>query len=506
LSIRIRWVIAGGLAATAILLVLSGLFAEAGRAAAYRGLVVSKKGVSWDPLVHPAMAVSSGDIGTLRNTAKIVGADSYWGAGFDGTGVGVALIDTGVSPVGPLASSVVDGPDLSFDSQAPNLRYLDANGHGTFTAGIVNGIAPGARILSVKVGASDGAVDVSQVIAAIDWVVQHRRDNGMNIRVLGLSYGTDSSQDYRVDPLSFAVEQAWKAGVVVVAAAGNAGFSQSGSLTDPAFDPYVITVGAADTNGTLDTSDDTVASFSSNGGVGALLRPVDVVAPGVHIISLRDPGSYIDDLYSSTGAVSDTLFRGSGTSESTAVVAGCVALLLQQRPSLSPDQVKKLLWITATRLRGASGLLQGAGEINLQDALRQRAPNMRQFWPASSGAGSLEGSRGSIHVTINNVTLSGERDIFGAPFDAPSMAAAEAARRSWSGGTWNGNDWAGNGWLNGSWQVAPWTADWSGNSWSGNSWSGNSWSGNSWSGNSWSGNSWSGNSWSGNSWSSAFWG
>jgi serine protease AprX len=464
-----------------------------------------KKGVSWDPRTVAAY-IPSADAGSLRNTATIVGANTYWDAGFVGTGVGVALIDTGVSPVGPLARAVVDGPDLSFDSQAANLAHLDANGHGTFTAGIINGMAPGARILNVKVGDFNGQVDVSQVIAAIDWVVQHRSDNGMNIRVLNLSYGTDSTQDYQVDPLAFAIEQAWHAGIVVVAAAGNAGFAPGGSLTDPAVDPFVIAVGAADTEGTLTTADDTVASFSSSGNVGSAMRLVDVVAPGTHLVSLRDPGSYIDQNYAGTGAVSDSLFRGSGTSESTAVVAGGVALLLQQRPLLSPDQVKRLLWTTSTRLRRVSPLLQGAGELNLSAALGRRPGNGRQPWVPGNGTGSLEGSRGDVHVTLDGITLTGEQDIFGAPFDSAAIAADEAAADSWSGGVWNGNLWTGNSWRAGSWPTRAWTGNsWSGNSWSGNSWSGNSWSGNSWSGNSWSGNSWSGNSWSGNSWSSASW-
>ena len=488
-------------AALAASFVLAGVLAGNVQAGSHEW----KKGVSWDPLVTRTAYTPSADVGSLPNTARIVGADSYWTAGFDGTGVGVALIDTGVSPVGPLAGAFTNGPDLSFDSQAPNLRYLDGNGHGTFTAGIIDGIAPGARILNVKVGNFTGQVDVSQVIAAIDWVVQHRSDNGMNIRVLNLSYGTDSTQNYRVDPLAFAVEQAWKAGIVVVTAAGNEGFVPGGSLTDPAVDPFVIAVGAADTNGTLPTFDDTVAAFSSNGDIRRL-RPVDVLAPGTHIVSLRDPGSYIDQTDASTGAVSDTLFRGSGTSEAAAVVTGGVALMLQQTPSLTPDQVKKLIWISETRLKGVTPLTGGAGELDLSGAIHKHVGAAHQSWAPSRGTGDLEGSRGDIHVSLDGVPLTGERDIFGAPFNSATMAALESTRTSWSGGVWNGNVWTGNSWSGGIWPTAAWSGNsWSGNSWSGNSWSGNSWSGNSWSGNSWSGNSWSGNSWSGNSWSSAFW-
>src|SRR5207247_1109334 len=101
------------------------------------------------------------------------------------------------------------------------------------------GVAPDARIVSVKVADSHGNTDVSQVIAAIDWVVQHAHDPGLNIRVLNLSFGTDSTQSYVLDPLAFAAEVAWNRGIAVVAAVGNAGISASG-LADPAYDPYLI--------------------------------------------------------------------------------------------------------------------------------------------------------------------------------------------------------------------------------------------------------------------------
>src|SRR6185312_984838 len=149
--------------------------------------------------------------------------------------------------------------------------------HGTFMAGLIagndgqpggyRGVAPDARIVSLKVGVADGGVDVSQVIAAIDWVVQHRNDNGMNIRVINLSYGTNSTQAYAVDPLAYAVEQAWKAGIVVVAAAGNTGY-QTGAgapgVANPALNPFVIAVGGVDTMGTYDTNDDRLGDYSAS--------------------------------------------------------------------------------------------------------------------------------------------------------------------------------------------------------------------------------------------------
>ena len=451
------------------------------------------------------------DLGSMYSVSLMTGAQSYWKAGFTGKGVDVALIDSGVVPVNGLAGRIVNGPDLSFESQASNLAYLDSFGHGTHMAGIIAGMAPDARIVSVKVGDAHGATDVSQVIAAISWVVQHRSDNGLDIRVLNLSYGTDSTQDTSTDPLCFAAEQAWKQGVVVVAAAGNAGFSSAGSLTSPARDPFVLAVGATDPNGTLAPSDDRVASFSSSGssaGAHATGRSVDLVAPGSHIVSLRDPGSLIDQSFGSTGLVTSDLFRGSGTSQAAAVVSGAAALVLQQRPSITPDQLKLLLSGSATKLSKSQNSAQGSGELNLDTALGTSTPSVsKKGVPApGTGTGSLEAARGSIHLAKDGVQLTGERDIFGAPFDAGAMAQLEAGASSWSGGTWNGNSWSGSSWSTSSWSTSSWSgSSWSGSSWSSVLWSASSWSGSSWSASSWSANNWLGGSWADDTWADASW-
>jgi serine protease AprX len=475
--------------------------------------VVRAQGASYSP---------ASDTGSLVNTTLITGAQAYWKAGYTGKGVDVALIDSGVVPVDGLTvpGKVVNGPDLSFESQAPSLGYLDSFGHGTHMAGIIAGragaavqgsyvgdqtnflgMAPDSRIVSLKVADAHGATDVSQLIAAIDWVVQHKNDNGLNIRVLNLSYGTDSAQSYALDPLAYAAEQAWKAGIVVVAAAGNAGWVQHvGSMTDPATDPFVIAVGAEDTMGTNSTTDDVVASFSANGSSS---RMPDVTAPGVHIVSLRDPGSLIDQTYGRTGYVTDGLFRGSGTSQAAAVVSGAAALIIQQRPSITPDQLKSLLVQTATTpFQSSSKFSRGGGEINLTAALTAATPTKAaQKVTASTGTGLLELARGSTHLVKDGVTLLGEKDIFGQSFAAAAMAKLEASAKSWSAGTWNGSSWSGSSWSGSSWSGS----SWSGSSWSGSSWSGSSWSAVLWSASSWSGSSWSSSSWSDNNWLDSGW-
>ena len=148
-----------------------------------------------------------------------------------------------------------------------------------------SGMAPDTRLLNIKVGDAVGRADVSQVIAGIDWAVEHRYELG--IKVINLSYGTDSTQPYVFDPLAHAAEVAWRKGIVVVASAGN---KHGSLLAMPAADPYVIAVGALDGRSTVTTADDVLASFSSQGNGR---RPVDLIVPGVLIQGLRVPGSYV---------------------------------------------------------------------------------------------------------------------------------------------------------------------------------------------------------------------
>ena len=461
----------------------------------------------------------STDVGSASNTARAIGADRYWQAGYTGQGVDVALIDSGVVPVDGLTApgKVILGPDLSYESQNPNTAHLDSFGHGTHVAGLIagrddaagapytdpshfTGMAPDARIVSIKVADAHGLADVSQVIAAIDWVAQHR-DDGVHIRVLNLSFGTDSTQPWRYDPLAYAAEAAWRLGIVVVVAAGNNGTSTQ-TLTDPAYDPNLLAVGAADTQGTVSSGDDTVASFSSTG----VRRHPDLVAPGTHLVSLRDPGSFVDGTFSSTGAVTSRFFRGSGTSQAAAVTSGAAALVLSQHPELTPDQVKELLTHSAQRLDRQPETRQGAGELDLGVAFDTRPQRAHTSEDAARGTGTLEGSRGSYHVVADGVTLSGEQDIFGHNWDSAAMAAAEATGSTWSGGDWNGSTWSGSTWSGSTWSGSTWSGStWSGSTWSGSTWSGSTWSGSTWSGSTWSGSTWSGSTWSGSTWSGSTW-
>jgi serine protease AprX len=473
------------------------------------------------------------DLGSMYSLEKNNGVQAAWSRGYTGNGITVALVDTGIAPVPALDrdDKVLDGPDLSYEGQSSTTAYLDGFGHGTHMAGIIAGkdegfdpkkpdatkfagVAPDAKLLNMKVGVGDGGVDVTQVIAALNWVVQHKDDQGMHVRVVNLAYGTESVQPWQVDPLAKAVEDAWNAGIVVVAAAGNDG--TRAPLLMPAIDPHVIAVGAVDHHGTATSEDDQVADFS-NGGTPA--RRPDVLAPGKSVVSLRDPGSFVDQMHPEglvPGDDAGRFFRGSGTSQATAVVAGEIALLLQAKPSLTPDQVKALLTATADRLRQGNDAGQGAGVVDLGGALELLNPKVLPTFlagllgsgqstaPSASGTGSIEASRGGEHLVDPSTgdELVGERDAQGNPWNGSAWAKASATGAAWSkGGLWNGGAWTSDKWKDKA--VLP--ISWTGTSWNGVAWSQHQWSAASWDSRSWRNDDWRSRSWREDSWKSRSW-
>jgi len=477
-----------------------------GALAAVAAVVVSPWAVPADAAVTP--------LPDMASVAQVVGAPAAWQAGATGAGVDVAVIDTGVTPVTGLHGSnkLLYGPDLSFDSQDPNRIHVDGYGHGTAMAGIIagndetpggyKGIAPDARIVSVKVGASNGAVDVSQIIAGIDWVTEHARDDGLNIRVINLSLGTNSVQSWQLDPLSHAAEVAWRKGIVVVVSVGNDG-TDSKEVANPAINPYLLAVGASDPQGTVAIGDDTVASFSQR-GTGS--RKADVVAPGAYVMGLNAPGSTLATQYPNAVFGGGRFFRGSGSSQSAAVVAGMAADILSVRPSLTPDQVKAVITSTAVKIGTPNPNFIGHGLVQLPAALNAPAPSTTQYYGVGSGAGSLQAARGTGTLALNGVALTGEKDIFGKAWNSSAMGQAEETLNAWNGGDFNGSTWSGSTWSGSTWSGSTWSGStWSGSTWSGSTWSGSTWSGSTWSGSTWSGSTWSGSTWSGSTWSGSTW-
>ena len=364
--------------------------------------------LSGDLPVHSTTAISDASTAadqTRAGNALLAGLLGI--AGVDGSGIGIAVVDSGISPHSALAQRVV--ASVNFVTDDPQVG--DAYGHGTHVAGIIagsptpangvapeyaGGIAPRARLINVRVLSADGSGFTSDVIAGIDWVVANRAL--YNIRVINLSLGHPVMEACSTDPLCEAVNEAVQAGIVVVVSAGNAGTAPDGrvmlgGISSPANSPYAITVGALNTWGTVDRSDDTLSTFSSRGPTAydLTVKP-DIAAPGTRILSLQAEGAFLPMMYPqihAAGTGSNAYMYLSGTSLAAPMVSGGVALLLQGSPNLSPAQVKFALQSGATTMAAGGLMGAGAGSVNLW-ASRQIAVNA-----ASPVSASIAPSLGS---------------------------------------------------------------------------------------------------------------
>ena len=456
------------------------------------------------------------DTTTASNFVASTGAGTAWQAGDTGQGVGVAVIDTGVSPMPDLAGRVVYGPDLSGEGST-----IDTYGHGTVMAGIIagngadsatapggahTGVAPKATVIAVKTAGANGAVDVSTVLQAMHWVSAYASQ--FNIRVLNLSWGTPSTQNPSVDPLDYAVERLWQQGIVVVVAAGNTG-PNAGTITKPGDDPTVLTVGAYDDKQNTDPSDDSLSSWSSRGPTAQGLVKPDIVAPGRYIIAQRSYGSTIEQTYPKA-LYAPSYIRGSGTSEAAAVTSGLVALLLQAHPTWTPDQVKNALKTTASPMSSWTANGQGNGRVNLTAAMAVDPGPAVQQSPSSTGLGSIENSRGGQHVSTlcNGVTtvIQGEFDVRCEPWNGSAWTGSAWTGSAWTGSAWTGSAWTGSAWTGSAWTGSAWTGSaWTGSAWTGGSWQGSAWTGSAWTGSAWTGSAWTGSAWTGSAWTGSAW-
>lgn len=464
----------------------------AGRLARTPGLAVTPDlPVRVQGEVGPAPAATS----VFRD---VIGATELNGAGNRGEGVTVAVIDTGIADVADLTGRVVAVKDDVRNTTASCVNLsgeatcADSYGHGTFMAGLIAGsgassggrfagVAPGARLVSIKVAGRDGSSDVSTVLSALQWVVSFKDRYG--IRVLNLSLGTDSTQSYRSDPLNYAVERAWSAGIAVVVAASNRGPAPR-TISKPGDDPWVITVGAVDDRGTADLGDDHRPDFSSRGPTAAdgLAKP-DVAAPGAHVVSLAAPGSDIATNFpSSIGAGYQV---GNGTSMATAVVSGAAALLVKAKPTITPDQLKYALMATARPGAVPEPAAVGSGVISARDASTAPAGRANQNLARSSGTGSLDASRGTVRVRTAGpagVVVSGhltqqliawhQLSFLSGTWSMASWYSSPSYLKTWKAVTWEGSTWQGSRWQGSRWQGGADPTTSYGRKWQGADWYG----------------------------------
>ena len=415
-------------------------------------------GVQWVSLDAPVVSAGKPcseciDVSDLIGIyPQAVGATQLWNESpfIQGKGVGVAIVDSGVTEKGDLAINTNGRGGYrivvneKFNSRTNS--QSDGYGHGTHIAGIIGGngaeskgaqigIAPKVNLINVKVSDDKGMASTSDVIAGLQWVLENK--NTYNIRVLNLSMNSAVQEDHHTSPLDAAVEILWFNGIVVVVSAGNNGGTDNGILYPPANDPFVITVGAVYDNGTVTRSDDTLAPYSAYGITQEGFAKPDIVAPGHNIISLMSGNGaelvkgHPDHKVDGFAGGQNHYFRMSGTSMAAGVVSGSVALLLQDEPSLTPDQVKYRLMATAASFDGPQ--------------------------PGSTGAGYLD-----IYAAVHGTTTSS------------ANTGIEASQLLWTGSdpiNWNSVNWGSVNWGSVNWGSVNWgSVNWGSVNWGSVSW------------------------------------
>ncbi|HVW90372.1 MAG TPA: S8 family serine peptidase [Gaiellaceae bacterium] len=370
----------------------------------------------------------------------------------------IAVIDSGVQPRADFGTRIRASVNLS--TIDGNTTLDDQDGHGTFVAGIaaggLSGLAgadPAAPIVSIKVMDSQGEAKTSDVIAACQWILDHK--DQYNIKVANFSLHSSYSTNFYRDPLDQAVEKLWFNGVTVVAAAGNYGTSTStpsGVLYSPGNDPFVITVGAVDLNGTASASDDQAAPWSAWGYTPDGFFKPEISAPGRYMVGPIPAGSTITQEKASNMVGSDQV-QLSGTSFSAPVVSGTVAEILARHPSWTPDQVKGALMKTARRLSVGNPQAAGLGELT------------------ATRAAALIGTPPNANLGLDRFVSSTVAGATGLAFDAMSWANAATADMSWNSMSWSDQSWSDMSWADQSWASMSWTdMSWSDMSWTDMSW------------------------------------
>jgi len=401
--------------------------------------------VSLDAPVASTACTECIDTSRLVNTyIRTIRADSVWNKSpyLQGQGIGVAIVDSGINPQEDLISATGASRiavSVAFNSgynASPNDQY----GHGNHVAGVIGGngrrskgayigVAPKVNLINVKVSddLNHGAGTASTVVQGLQWILENKTQ--YNIRVVNLSLNSAVFESYHTSPIDAAVEILWFNGIVVVASAGNRG---DGALYPPANDPFVITVGATDEKGTASLSDDVVALFSAYGTTSDGVKKPDLVAPGVNIVGLLGNTNSDMAIAHPDHVVGSAYFRMSGTSASAPMVAAAAALLLQDEPTLTPDQVKYRLTATANKA-------------------------WSKYDSAKAGAGYL-----NVYGAVNGATT------------ASANTGLQASQLLWTGSqpiTWGSVNWNSVNWNSVNWNSVNWNSvNWNSVNWNSDYW------------------------------------
>jgi serine protease AprX len=400
--------------------------------------------------------------------------DQLHAEGITGQGVTVAVIDSGIA----------DHPDFT-GRLISTVEYptSDLYGHGTHVAGIIGGdgsvsggvytgIAPGVSLIGLGVSDGFGMAYESDVVEALEWV--HNNKDTFNIRAVNLSLNSVVEDSYHNSGIDAAVEILWLNGVVVVASVGNKGPAggHNTAKTAPANDPYIIVVGASDEKATADMSDDEVAPFSSHGTTAdGYVRP-DIVAPGTNIYSTLSPDSSWGEIYPERLDFSGQYIRLSGTSMAAPMTTGVVALLLQDEPGLTPDQVKYRLLDTASEPQGNGDLLLDAYAAvhgNTTESYSMAAmPHMLLAKMALIAYWTSE--NGEENVDWENV------DWEAVNWDSVNWNAVNWNAVNWNAVNWNAVNWNAVNWNAVNWNAVNWNAvNWNAVNWNAVNWNAVNW-------------------------------
>ncbi len=406
-------------------------------------------GVRWVSLDAPVASTACTqcvDTNTLASAyIRAIKADQVWNNApyRQGQGIGVAVVDSGINPNGDLYTS------LGVNRQVANVRFnsdynqntSDGFGHGTHVGSIVGGdgsesggkyigVAPMVNLINVKVSNDNGSARIKDVVQGLQWVLDHKAQ--YNIRVVNLSLNSAVAESYHTSPLDAAVEILWFNKIVVVVSAGNQG---SGVLYPPANDPFVITVGAMDDKGTSSLTDDVIASFSAYGTTSDGVKKPDLVAPGKNITARLVNSNMGLASAHPTNVVSGGYFRMSGTSMAAPIVSGAVALLLQDEPTLNPDQVKYRLTATANKKwTGYNATKAGAGMLDAYAAVK--------------GTTTAKANTG---ISVSNLLTTGPKSVLGSSVSWDSV--------SWDSVSWDSVSWDSVSWDSVSWDSVSWDSD-----------------------------------------------
>lgn len=318
----------------------------------------------------------------MNKARKAVNWETAKNQGLTGKNIGIAILDTGIAGVDDFTkpyNRIIGFKDFVNNQKDP----YDDNGHGTHVAGIAAGnglrsngqycgIACESDIIGVKILDKEGKGNTSKVLAGVQWIVDNK--DKYNIRIANLSIGSPGSSS--LDPLVKAVNAAWDCGIIMTIAAGNNGPKVS-SITSPGISKKVITVGSSDDTQSVTIWGTSQKNFSGRGPTVECVVKPDIIAPGASIISCLSPTAYIDSISDEPLKTVDKYYLElSGTSMSTPIVSGAIALLLQKYPDLKPNDVKYMLRYSTIDL-GYPKNQQGWGLIDIGKLISREVEYVR---------------------------------------------------------------------------------------------------------------------------------